>query len=85
MSRVPRMINFPDFEEMFETFEALTSMHVTVVMQNVSKRPKRSQLLMTGLQMPLLTQRKTVGQADEAFANVVVGGSGGQVGEQDST
>jgi hypothetical protein len=64
------MINFPDFEEMFEIFEALRSLHVTVVMQNVSKRPHRSQLLMTGLQMPLLRRRKLVGQPDEAFAEV---------------
>lgn len=56
--RVPRMVNFPDFEEQFEIFENLGSLHVSINLANVSRAPARAQLLLTGLQMPILSKVK---------------------------
>lgn len=63
--RVQNMINFPDYEEAFETFENLGSMQVTIVMDNVQKQRERSRVLLTGLQVPLFTKRKRVGDDDQ--------------------
>jgi hypothetical protein len=54
--RVQRMVNFPDFEEQFEIFENLGALHVSINMRNVAKAPLRSQLLLTGLQLPILNK-----------------------------
>lgn len=51
------MINFPDFEEQFEIFENLQSLHVSVNMANTQGHKGRSQLLMTGLQLPMLAKK----------------------------
>lgn len=59
--RVPRMINFPDFEEQFEVFENLGSLHVSINMRNSSKQ--RSMLLLTGLQLPVLPAKRRAGAA----------------------
>ena len=72
---VPRMINFPDYEDAFETFENLGSMQVSVVMDNVSRRPARSRTLLTGLQVPLFARKKRVGDDDDG-----AGGDGGAGG-----
>lgn len=48
------MVNFPDFEEQFEIFENLGALHVSINMANVSRAPNRGQLLLTGLQLPIL-------------------------------
>ncbi len=64
------MINFPDFEEQFEIFENLQSLHVSVNLTNTQGHKGRSQLLMTGLQLPMLARKgEVLGQpaaADEA-------------------
>lgn len=48
------MVNFPDFEEQFEIFENLGSLHVSINMANVARYPERSRLLLTGLGLPIL-------------------------------
>jgi hypothetical protein len=50
------MVNFPDFEEQFEIFENLGSLHVSINLVNVSRAPARAQLLLTGLQLPILSK-----------------------------
>lgn len=59
------MANFPDYEEMFETFEELGGMHVSIVMDNVARRPERTQLLLTGLQLPVFAKRIKMSGKDE--------------------
>jgi len=58
------MVNFPDFEEQFEIFENLASLHVSINMANASKAPMRSQLLLTGLQLPILHKVKGAAAAE---------------------
>jgi hypothetical protein len=55
-ARVQRMVNFPDFEEQFELFEELGALHVSINMAGVSRAHARSQLLLTGLQLPILNK-----------------------------
>lgn len=55
------MVNFPDFEEQFEIFENLGALHVSVNLANVSRAPTaRAQLLLTGLQLPILSKVRRV-------------------------
>lgn len=54
------MINFPDFEEQFEIFENLQSLHVSINLANTQGHKGRSQLLMTGLQLPMLARKGEV-------------------------
>lgn len=64
--RVPKLINFPDFEEQFEIFENLQSLHVSVNLANTQGHKGRSQLLMTGLQLPMLAKKgEVLGEADK--------------------
>ena len=51
------MINFPDFEEQFEIFENLQSLHISINMANTQGHKGRSQLLMTGLQLPMIAKK----------------------------
>ena len=62
--KVSSMVNFPDYEEMFETFENLGSLDVSLVLRNVAKRPGRSRVLLTGLQLPVLARRHQVEVAE---------------------
>jgi ribosomal protein L5 len=69
--KISSMSNLPDFAEMYETFENLGSLDVNLVLSGVAKRPGRSRVLLTGLQLPVLARRHQVGAADGA------GGGGG--------
>jgi hypothetical protein len=65
--RIQKLINFPDFEEQYEIFEALGSLHISINMAGTAGQRGRSQLLMTGLQLPML-QMKGGAAAAEAGA-----------------
>lgn len=56
--RIQKLINFPDFEEQYEIFEALGSLHISVNMAGTQGRRGRSQLLMSGLQLPMLQKKE---------------------------
>jgi phage portal protein BeeE len=60
------MINFPDFEEQYEIFENLTSMHVSINLGSVSKARQRSMLLMSGLQLPMFDKKAAAAAAAAA-------------------
>lgn len=62
--RLPKIINFPDFEEQFEIFENLQSLHVSVNLANTQGHKGRSQLLMTGLQLPMLARKGEVAEGE---------------------
>jgi hypothetical protein len=55
--RIQKVINFPDFEEQYEIFEALGSLHISINMAGTAGQRGRSQLLMTGLQLPMLQKK----------------------------
>lgn len=76
------MANFPDFEEQFEIFENLGSLHVSINLANVSAAPERSRLLLTGLQLPILHKVKG---ADAAAAEEGEEGNEGDEEEADSS
>jgi hypothetical protein len=63
--RIQKVINFPDFEEQYEIFESLGSLHISINMDGTAGQKGRSQLLMTGLQLPMLQKK---GAAAEAAA-----------------
>jgi ribosomal protein L5 len=67
--KVSSMVNLPDYEEMFETFEALGGLDVNLTLRGVARRPGRSRALLTGLQVPLLARKHQVDTSG--------GGSGG--------
>jgi hypothetical protein len=62
------VINFPDFEEQYEIFEALGSLHISINMAGTAGTRGRSQLLMTGLQLPMLQKKGSAAAAAEADA-----------------
>jgi len=64
--KVSSMVNLPDYEELFETFEGLGSVDVNLTLRGVAKRAGRSQVLLTGLQLPVLTRRLQIGGAQAA-------------------
>ena len=67
------MINFPDFEEQFEIFENLQSLHISINMANTQGHKGRSQLLMTGLQLPMLA-KKGAGLGDQGSDQAAAAG-----------
>ncbi|KAF6253081.1 ribosomal protein L5 domain-containing protein [Scenedesmus sp. NREL 46B-D3] len=66
--RIQKVINFPDFEEQYEIFEALGSLHFSINMAGTAGQRGRSQLLMTGLQLPMLQKKGGNAAAAEAEA-----------------
>jgi ribosomal protein L5 len=73
--KLPSMVNLPDFEEMYETFENLGALDVGLVLRGAARRRGRSQLLLTGLQLPVLARKHQVASADGRG-----GGGGGEGG-----
>jgi hypothetical protein len=63
------MVNFPDFEEQFEIFENLGALHVSINMANVSRAPNRAQLLLTGLQLPILPAKAAAAEEGDEGAD----------------
>ena len=53
--KVTNMLLYPDFEQNFDLFEPLRSMHVKVVVENASS-PAAAQLLLCGLGLPVMSQ-----------------------------
>ncbi len=76
------MANFPDFEELFETFEGLGGMHVNIVMDNVARRPQRTLALLTGLQLPVFARRRRPDGLDNADGDEGVAAAGAAPAEQ---
>lgn len=71
-ARAANAAGLPDFEEMYETFEGVGGVDVGFVLRNAApKKPGRSRLLLTGLQVPVVAQRYRAGGA---------GGAGGSAG-----
>lgn len=66
-------MNFPDFEEQFEVFENLASMNVNIALDNTAKKPARTQLLLTGLQLPVLPRKKRAKEDGEVIEHNVFG------------
>ncbi len=58
--KVSSMVNLPDYEEMFETFENLGSLDVNLTLRGVAKKAGRSRVLLTGLQLPVLARKAQV-------------------------
>lgn len=81
--RVPKLINFPEFEEQYEIFESLGSLHVSVQMQPKGKKAAWSQLLLTGLQLPVLAKRRG-GSGSAASDATVAPGDESDDGEEQS-
>lgn len=84
------MVNFPDFEEQFEIFENLGALHVSINIANATRGSKRgsgsssrSQLLLTGLQLPILNKKKGAAAADGAGGDAAAAAAGEQE-ERDS-
>jgi hypothetical protein len=79
------MVNFPDFEEQFEIFENLGALHVSINMANVSRVPNRGQLLLTGLQLPILPAKGAAaaeGEEEEGADSSDEGGEGSESGDE---
>jgi ribosomal protein L5 len=59
--RVSTMVNLPDFEDMYETFENVGALDVDVALRGARRRRReRSQVLLTGLQLPVLVRKHQV-------------------------
>jgi ribosomal protein L5 len=69
--KVSSMVNLPDYEEMFETFENLGALDVNLTLSGVARRPGRSRVLLTGLQVPLLERKHQIESSSSG------GGGGG--------
>lgn len=54
--KLGNLLNFPDFEEHFDTFEDLKSVHVTLVFQNSSK--EYTKLLLSAFHFPFVDEEK---------------------------
>lgn len=50
---ISSMLNFPDFEEVFDMFEVLKNMNITLVMDNTKGNAASAQLLLSGLSLPI--------------------------------
>lgn len=78
------MVNLPDYEEMFETFENLGSLDVNLTLRGVAKKGGRSRVLLTGLQLPVLARKAQVdggkGEGGEGAEGAAQEGEGGRRG-----
>ncbi len=70
------MANYPDFEELYETFENLGGFHVNVKLSNVALAPAQTRLLLTGLQLPVFAKRRRAGAEGDDEAAEESSGAG---------
>lgn len=79
--KVSSMVNLPDYEEMYETFENLKGLDVTLVLGRVGRKPLRpATVLLTGLQLPVKTRKRKVDSAGGAGGGAGAEGGGAEAG-----